>query len=34
MAINQIEKVAIGQQQVDNSTAAMIKYRNIMISEK
>ena len=32
MAINQIEKVAIGRQ-VDNSTAAMIKYRNIMISE-
>ena len=33
MAINQIEKTAIGRRQVDNSTAAMIKYRNNTISK-
>ena len=32
MAINQL-KTAIGRQYVDNSTAAMIKYRSNMITE-
>ena len=33
MAINQLKKMAIGRQYVDNSTAVMIKYRGNLISK-